>query len=154
VVGVTLYTGLKFVHVLAAIVAVGTNVTYGVWLTRARHSPENELFALRGVKFLDDRVANPAYGVLLIAGILTVLEGHWSFGQLWIVLGIVGYVLVVAIAVAVFTPSLRGQIEVLATDGRDSPRYRELGRRVQTSGAILGVIVIAIVFIMVTKPGA
>jgi uncharacterized membrane protein len=154
VLGVTLYTGLKFVHVLAAIIAVGTNVTYGVWLTRARHSPESELFALRGVKFLDDRVANPAYGVLLIAGILTVLEGHWSFGQLWIVLGIVGYVLVVAIAVAVFTPSLRGQIEVLATDGRGSPRYRELGRRVQTSGAILGVIVIAIVFIMVTKPGA
>jgi uncharacterized membrane protein len=154
VLGLTLYTGLKFVHVLAAIVAVGTNVTYGVWLTRARHSPENELFALRGVKFLDDRVANPAYGVLLIAGILTVLEGHWSFGQLWIVLGIIGYVLVVAIAVAVFTPSLRGQIEALATDGRDSPRYRELGKRVQVSGPIIGVIVIAIVFIMVTKPGA
>jgi uncharacterized membrane protein len=153
VLGVTLYTGLKFVHVLAAIVAVGTNVTYGVWLTRARHSPENELFALRGIKFLDDRVANPAYGVLLIAGILTVLEGHWSFGQLWIVLGIVGYVLVVAIAVAVFTPSLRGQIEVLGSDGRESPRYRELGKRVQMSGAILGVLVIAIVFVMVTKPG-
>ena len=151
--GVTLYTGLKFVHVLAAIVAVGTNVTYGVWLTRARHSPENELFALRGIKFLDDRVANPAYGVLLIAGILTVLEGHWSFGQLWIVLGIVGYVLVVAIAVAIFTPSLRGQIEVLGSDGRESPRYRELGKRVQMSGAILGVLVIAIVFVMVTKPG-
>jgi uncharacterized membrane protein len=153
VLGVTLYTGLKFVHVLAAIVAVGTNVTYGVWLTRARHSPENELFALRGIKFLDDRVANPAYGVLLIAGILTVLEGHWSFGQLWIVLGIVGYVLVVAIAVAIFTPSLRGQIEVLGSDGRESPRYRELGKRVQMSGAILGVLVIAIVFVMVTKPG-
>jgi uncharacterized membrane protein len=153
VLGVTLYTGLKFVHVLAAIVAVGTNVTYGVWLTRARHSPENELFALRGIKFLDDRVANPAYGVLLIAGILTVLEGHWSFGQLWIVLGIVGYVLVVAIAVAIFTPSLRGQIEVLGSDGRESPRYRELGKRVQMSGAILGVLVIAIVFFMVTKPG-
>ena len=85
--GVTLYTGLKFVHVFAAIVAVGTNVTYGVWFAMARRSPDNEMFALRGIKFLDDRVANPAYAVLLIAGILTVLEGHWSFGQLWIALG-------------------------------------------------------------------
>jgi len=154
VLGVTLYTGLKFVHVLAAIVAVGTNVTYGVWLARARSSPEHELFALRGVKFLDDRVANPAYGVLLVFGILTVLEGHWSFGQLWIILGIVGYVLIAAIAATVFTPSLRGQIEVLGSEGRDSPRYQELGKRVQMSGAILAVLVIAIVFMTVTKPGA
>jgi uncharacterized membrane protein len=152
VIGVTLYTFLKFIHVLAAIVAVGTNVTYGVWLARARRSPENELFALRGVKFLDDPVANPAYGVLLLAGILTVLEGDWSFGQLWIVLGIVGYVLIAAIAATVFTPSLRKQIEVLGSEGRQSPLYQQLGKRVQVSGAILGVIVIAVVWVMVTKP--
>ena len=150
--GVTLYTGLKFVHVFAAIVAVGTNVTYGVWFAMARRSPDNEMFALRGIKLLDDRVANPAYAVLLIAGILTVLEGHWSFGQLWIALGIGLYVLLATIAAVVFTPSLRKQIEVLATEGRGSPEYARLGSRVQLSGAILGVIVIAVVFIMVTKP--
>ena len=150
--GVTLYAGLKFLHVLSAIVAVGANATYGLWLTRARSSPEHEEFALRGIKILDDRIANPTYAVLLVTGILTALDGHWSFGQLWIALGIGLYVLLAVIAAIVFTPSLRQQIEVLASEGRDSPRYAQLAARVQASGAILGVIVVGIVFIMVTKP--
>ena len=109
-------------------------------------------FALRGIKILDDRIYNPTYAVLLVTGILTALEGHWSFGQLWIALGIGLYVLLAAIAAIVFTPSLRKQIEVLASEGRDSPRYAQLAARVQASGAVLGVIVIGVVFIMVTKP--
>jgi uncharacterized membrane protein len=32
----TTYLALKLIHVLAAIVALGTNVTYFVWLSRTR----------------------------------------------------------------------------------------------------------------------
>jgi hypothetical protein len=39
---------------------------------------------LRGIKFLDDRVANPSYAGLLIVGILLVLLGPWEFTQFWI----------------------------------------------------------------------
>jgi uncharacterized membrane protein len=34
------YSVLKLIHVLAAIVAVGANVTYFVWLSRTRRQPE------------------------------------------------------------------------------------------------------------------
>ena len=53
-----LYLLLKWLHVLLAIAAVGTNLTYGVWIARARRQPELLPFALRGVKLLDDRIAN------------------------------------------------------------------------------------------------
>lgn len=59
------YLPLKLVHVLSAIVAVGTNVTYFVWLAAMKGRPSSEQsFALDTIKKLDSRLANPAYGVL------------------------------------------------------------------------------------------
>lgn len=46
----TAYALLKFLHVLFAIVALGANATYGVWLARAGRDPAQLGFALRGVK--------------------------------------------------------------------------------------------------------
>ena len=64
----TWYTLLKFVHVLLAITAVGSNITYAIWNARAAAEPTHAAFALRGVAFIDRRVANPAYGLLLVTG--------------------------------------------------------------------------------------
>jgi hypothetical protein len=48
-------------HVFLAIVAVGFNISYSVWLAReARDPTEQCLYVLRGIKILDDRFANPA----------------------------------------------------------------------------------------------
>jgi hypothetical protein len=53
----------KFVHVLLAIVAVGFNASYGIWLARAAKAPQaTQSHVLRTIKFIDDRFANPAYG--------------------------------------------------------------------------------------------
>ena len=35
----TWYLVFKFLHILAAIVAVGSNITYGVWSVRASNDP-------------------------------------------------------------------------------------------------------------------
>jgi uncharacterized membrane protein len=68
-----LYVLLKWLHVLAAIVAVGSNITYGMWMTHASRNPESLPFTLHGIQLIDDRVANPAYGVLLVTGLLMVV---------------------------------------------------------------------------------
>ena len=64
---------------LAAIVAVGTNVTYFVWLSRTRRQPEQGAYVLPGIKALDARLANPAYVVLPVTGILMVLDADLGF---------------------------------------------------------------------------
>ena len=52
---------LKFIHVLLAIVAVGFNASYGIWLARSASAPQaTQSHVLRTIKFLDDRIANPA----------------------------------------------------------------------------------------------
>lgn len=146
------YEVIKFLHVLLAIVAVGFNATYGVWLARAAREPEHEAFTLRGVKFLDDRFANPAYALLLVTGLLMVWVGDLDLTQFWIVAALILYAIAVGLGLLVYTPTLREQIAVLQTSGAASAEFRSLSGRGRTLGIVLGVDVIVIVFLMVTKP--
>src|SRR5438105_11486161 len=119
-----LYLVLKFIHILAAIVAVGSNITYGVWSVRAGKDSSHLGFALRGIKFIDDRIANPAYGVLLLTGLLMAIF-YWGFSHAWILIGLGIFALVAAMAVALYTPTLARQIVALDAQGIASQAYRE-----------------------------
>lgn len=149
---ITLYTWLKFLHVLLAIVAVGFNASYGIWLARAARAPEHELHVLRGIKVLDDRFANPAYALLLVTGISMVVVGDLSLKTFWLATALVLYGVLVVVGLFVYTPTLRRQISVLEEQGAATAAYQGLAQRGRVVGIVLAVIVIAIVFLMVTKP--
>ena len=148
-----LYLLLKWLHVLAAIVAVGSNVTYGIWIARASRSPEALPFTLRGIKLIDDRVANPAYGLLLATGLLMVFVVRLPLTTPWLLTALVLYVIVVLVGLLGYTPTLRHQIRMLDSEGFHSPNYQALARRGTILGLVLAVLVIVIVFLMVVKPG-
>jgi uncharacterized membrane protein len=142
---------LKLLHILFAITAVGSNITYGVWQRLAGNSPEHEAFVLRGIKFLDNRVANPAYGLLLVTGLIMAFW-HWSITTRWIVAAIILYVVLIAAAVAFYSPALSEQIQVIERDGPKSPAYQAASRRATLIGAGLFIPVLGILFMMVVKP--
>ncbi|MGH2724104.1 MAG: DUF2269 family protein [Actinomycetota bacterium] len=146
------YAWLKFVHVLAAIVAVGFNASYGVWLARVAKSPEHQGHVLRTIKVLDDRFANPAYGLLLITGLSMVFVADIPLSTLWIALGLGLYSLAVLLGIAGYTPTLRKQIAALEAEGPQSHAYQRLAARGRALGMVLAVLVVGIVFLMVTKP--
>ena len=151
-VAIETYEVLKFFHVLLAIVAVGFNASYAIWLARAAREPEHEAFALHGVKFLDDRFANPAYALLLVTGLLMVWVGDLDMTQFWLLAALVLYVVAVGLGLFVYTPTLRAQIAALGSSGPGSAEYQSLAERGTTVGIVLAIDVIAIVFLMVTKP--
>ena len=146
------YLLMKYLHVLAAIVAFGANVTYGIWITRASRHPDVMPFTLRGIKLIDDRLANPAYALLLVIGLLMVFTSHLSLTTSWLLTALVLYVLVILIGLMGYTPTLRHQIQILETEGFNSPAYQTLARRGTILGVVLAILVIAIVFLMVVKP--
>jgi len=147
-----LFTIVKFIHILAAIVAVGFNISYVVWIIRARSNPTNNAFALKGVKFMDDRIANPAYGVLLLTGLLMVYLGHYSITTLWIDIALILFVALIALAAFVYTPALREQVKLAEAGDTSSAAFTRLGTRGQVAGQALGVIVLVILAMMVFKP--
>ncbi len=143
---------LKFIHVMLAIVAVGFNASYGIWLARAAKAPQaTQSHVLRTIKFLDDRIANPAYGLLLVTGLLMIFSAGIPI-RLWIALAIGLWLVLLVVGLGVYTPTLRDQIRVLESEGPGSEEYQRLAARGRTLGIVLGIIVIVIVFLMVTKP--
>jgi uncharacterized membrane protein len=149
----TLFAVIKFIHVLLAIIAVGFNATYGVWLgTVARQPTPVQAFVLRGIKRLDDWFANPAYVLLAVTGVTMVLVGGLQFTTFWIAGGIVLWVIAIALGFFVYTPLLRAQIRSLDASGPESEDYRSASANARFIGIVLAVIVVVIVFFMVTKP--
>ena len=148
-----MYHAVVFIHVLSAIIAVGYNATYAVWSVRGDMEREHLLFALRGIKFMDDRIANPAYGILLLTGIAQVIMSHRSWSQTWIELAIVLWAVLAIIAFTAYSPTLKRQIQLLSERGPDDPDYVAVDRRGTLLGAILGVIALTIVALMVFRPG-
>ncbi|HUK55982.1 MAG TPA: DUF2269 family protein [Nitrospiria bacterium] len=147
------YLLIKWLHVFSAIVAVGANVTYGIWLARAGRNPEALPFTLRGIKLIDDRIANPAYGLLLVTGLAMAFVGGLSLTTPWLLTALVLYVLVALIGLLGYTPTLRRQIEALDREGHESSDYQALARRGGRIGMLLAVLVTVIIFLMVVKPG-
>jgi len=147
-----LYLIVKFIHVVLAIVALGSNLTYGVWFVRAQAHPESAETIIRGIKFIDDRVANPAYGLLLVTGLLEAYIGGYGLGTRWIDIALVLYVILAVVAAAIYSPTLKMQIAAVARSGVNSPEATKLAARGRFVGISLGVLAIAVVFVMVVKP--
>jgi uncharacterized membrane protein len=147
-----LYPILKWLHILSAIVAVGSNITYGVWLARAANRPEVLPFTLRGIKVIDDRLANPSYGLLLVTGLLMVFAVDLPLTTPWLLSALVLYALLVLVGLLLYTPTLRQQIQVVEGQGSDSPEYQSASKRGTLIGILLAILAVAIIFLMVVKP--
>ena len=148
------YPWLKTLHVFFAIVAVGLNVSYAIWQRRAAREPQHTGFALRGIKFLDDRIANPAYGGLLVVGVLLVLLGPWAFEQFWVYASIALYLVMGAVAFLFYSPTLTKLIATYEASGPGTPEFAALSSRSRMVGIVLAVLVVSNIGMMVVKPGA
>ena len=147
-----LYPYIKFVHILLAILAVGFNASYGIWLTRAAKEPNHQSHVLRTIKFLDDRIANPAYVLLLVTGAAMVAVSPLSFSTFWVSTSIGLWVVLAVLGLGGYTPTLRRQIALLDSGQGASAEFRRLANRGTALGIVLGVVVVVIVFLMVVKP--
>jgi uncharacterized membrane protein len=150
--GMTLYELIKYIHVVLAIVAIGFNISYAVWLSRAANEPVHAPHILRGLKFLDDRFATPAYVLLLITGFGMVFEADIPLDTFWILASLVIYAGVIVLGMFFYSPVLRRQTEIAESGMADSNEYRQLSKRNVGIGGILVAMVLAIEFMMVTKP--
>lgn len=146
------YPIIKWLHILFAVAALGANMTYGIWLAAASRNPASLPFALRTIKLLDDRFANPAYGLLLVSGIALVLIGPYDFSTPWIQFSITLYVFAVLLGILGYSRTLRKQIALAEATGPATAEYSAASRRGMLLGIMLAVLVVTIEFLMTAKP--
>lgn len=147
------YPFVLFAHVLAAMVAVGANLTHVLWLRLAGRDRNRLAFAIGGIRYLDRRLSLPSYAVLIVSGLAMIVSGRWPFSQLWVGLGFGLYVALTYIAIWVFNPAIRRLLAAAEADPRSDGYAREAKFTRLLFAISLGLLLV-IVALMVFKPGA
>jgi uncharacterized membrane protein len=148
-----------WIHVSAALVGFGSTFAEAVTFPVAMKLDKRHLpYVHRLQRFINQRLATPALVVILITGFYQVSEGNWDLGDAWISLTLLIVIVLGGLLGAYFIPTdrkLEAQVtKELAAGGELSDDYLAQVRREGIVGTITGLLIIAALFLMVTKPGA
>ena len=153
----SVYTLGKFVHIASAIVLVGSYLLAPVLHGAIRGA--TDVRAMRALARVQQHVitaSGPAAVGVLASGVYMTLAG-WSFTFSWIAVSLVLFVVNGALAMAVVDPHVK-KLLAAADQASDGPLDRELialvlDARVVGALRIVVGIDLAIIFLMVNKPG-
>jgi uncharacterized membrane protein len=155
---VTAYNVSVWIHVTAVVVGFGATFAEALMFPVAMKMDERHVPYVHRLGIAINRyLANPALLVIIATGIYQVIKGDWSFGSFWISATIVIAVVLGGLLGSYFIPTdkmLAAMAERDLAAGGLSDEYRRLARREGQVGALAGVLIVAAIFLMVTKPGA
>ncbi|MEX2547722.1 MAG: DUF2269 family protein [Chloroflexota bacterium] len=155
---------LLFLHVGGAIVAFGPTFAFPILGPMAGHEPQHVNFALRFQKRVATTLIVPLALFQGITGLLLVWKiGFEILTHGWLLLAIALYVFLVGTSLAIGLPTLRRLIELTSAPppapppgspppSGPPPHIAALVKRGRQIGMIQTALIVAIVFLMVTKP--
>jgi len=168
--GSTGYDTVLVLHILAVIVGFGTVMLNGLRGAEAKKRPGPGGLAIGESNFKVGNVAEKfIYAVPVLGiGLVFMSDGNWTFGQTWVWLSTLLYVIGIGLSHALMIPSEK-RMNVLAAElvaagpppagaaaGGPPPQVAEmegLEKKMAAVGGILNLLVVVVVVLMVFKPG-
>src|SRR5919204_83600 len=98
------------------------------------------------------RTFMPASLVLFLAAIGMMINAHWSWGQNWIVLGLIAFGLSFVIGAGFLGPESGRLAKLIASEGPESPAVKARIRRILMVSRAELVVLVTVVWNMVVKP--
>jgi hypothetical protein len=163
------YKWLYFGHLLSVIVGIGNTAMNPVYGTFAKNRQGPGGLAVTEANFKAGSIGEYFIYAIPVFGILMVLDSEGiDFDQTWIWLTILLYVIALGIVHGAVRPQIKRMIKLQeelvamgpppagAPAGGPPPQVAELesaGKQVGTMGATLHLIAVAIIVLMVWKPG-
>ena len=159
------YRVLLLIHIVTVIVGVGGVTLNALYAGEIRKRPGPPGRAIGEANFAVTEIAERVIYTIPITGILMVLLGEgWSFGQTWVWLSIVFYVVGIGISHSVMMPGAR-RMNALMLEmeqgpppaGGPPPQVTEIeaiGKRMAAAGPLLHLTLVILVVLMIWKPGA
>ena len=150
----TYYEILKFLHVLAAIIWLGGGFMILTLVVRAERADDGLLLKkiAENTKWLAQRIFIPSSLAVLVLGILATIEGPWGFGDLWIVLGLIGYAASFLTGILFLEPEGKRIDAAMTEYGPGSPQAAHHIRRINVVQRMEMVILFLAVAVMAVKP--
>jgi uncharacterized membrane protein len=150
----TWYTFFKSVHITAAAIWVGGAAMLQALAFRIVRTGD----ATRQADFAKDsevvgmRVFIPATWILLLAGIGMMVNLHWSWGQNWIVFGLIAFAASFVVGAGFLGPEGGRIAALIEREGPASPAAQARIRRILVISRCELVVLIAVIVNMVVKP--
>lgn len=154
-------------HVLGAIAVFGPTFAFPLIVRHAAREPQHGHFAAVIMDAIERRIVIPGAIVQGITGVVLLVILGWyptASTYLWLSAGIVLYLVAITFAIFVQAPAAERMV-ALTTGGPPAgalpegaptgppPAIAALSRKLQRGGMLLTVLIVAIVILMVTKPG-
>jgi uncharacterized membrane protein len=149
---VLFYDVVKWVHIMAVVIAFGGAFTYPIWFARVRRaSPPERAFFHNAQAFLGQWVISPGLLVIVVAGIYMASDRHyWS--KAWVTVPFVIAIILGGLGGAFFGPREKRLAELAAEGG--GPEYERVSGQVRTVTWVALVLVLIAAYMMVTKVGS
>jgi uncharacterized membrane protein len=150
----TWYTFFKSVHVVAAVVWVGGATmiqALAFRITRTGDARRQADFA-KDTEIVGMRLFMPTTWILLLAGIAMMIDLDWSWGQNWIVFGLIAFALSFAVGAGFLGPEGGRIAQIIEREGPDSPAAQARIGRILTVSRCELVILVTVIVSMVVKP--
>ena len=165
----TVYGLVLLLHILAAIVGFGGVMLNGLYAQQAQQRAGREGVAISQANYAVGKVAEIFIYLVFVFGVLLVLladDDTIGFGDLWISLSMLLFIIAVGVSHGVLNPAVRKANaiaeELARTEGPPPgasgppPQVIELealGKRMAATGMVLNLMVVAILYLMIWKPG-
>ena len=149
------YNLLLLLHIAAAIVGFGGVALAGLYNRKAMRAG-SAAANISTVNFEVNKISEYAiYAVFVLGiGLVGASGGLYKFSQAWVSAAFALYIVGVGVAHGLLIPSHRKLNTALASSGPDSPEVASLNSRLAIGGAINNLVLVAILVLMIWKPGA
>lgn len=150
----TRYELFLFLHVSGAIIWLGAGFLVTILELKAGRTgaPAEMRRVGETNNWLTPRLFIPSALATFVLGILLTIEGPWSFGDLWIVLGLAGFATTFITGVGFLSPEAKRLDAAIATHGPTSPQAQRHMHRLVVATRVDMVVLFAVVFVMASKP--
>lgn len=141
----------KFLHILIAIVALGTSAGLGIVLEFYADHPAHGAYVLRTIRRIVGFFVLPGYVLVLATG-LWMVHLAWPLTSRWILAALAlwgGGIVILGLFLAV----LHRQSRLFDTEGPASASYRRTAVLGRALGGGFGLVVVVILYFMVFKTG-
>jgi uncharacterized membrane protein len=149
---VLFYDVVKWIHIMAVVIAFGAAFTYPVWFTFVSRAPtEQRAFFHRTQAFIGQWVISPGLLVILIAGVYMASDRDlWS--EAWVTVPLVILFILGGLGGAYFGPREKKLAELSAGGG--GQEYTQLFAQVRNVTYFALALVAIAAYMMVTKVGS
>jgi uncharacterized membrane protein len=148
------YELLVLLHIVAVIVWLGAGFTMDLLFMRAERTKNPAELGKTGElqEWLVPRVFIPSGILTLVFGVLLAWDGPWSFGDLWILIGLAAWIASFGVGFLFIRPQGEKMKETVAQYGPTSVEAQRLARRLGVVSRVQLLALFLVVADMVLKP--